>query len=233
MKKHSLKDWMIAVRPWSFPASSMPVVVTLAYLYWMQQDINWVNGIWALLNIVVFHAAGNTWSDYFDYKHKVDAKDTFGAKTLTDGMFAPREIYSLSMALLAVALVAGVGLLWRTGLPLLYIGIGGAACSLLYPPLKYRALGDVVIFLAYALLPTLGTCYVATGVVDWNVLWIALPVGLITVAILHANNTRDMRTDARAEIQTLAMKLGGKASMYVYCAEVLFPFGWIAGLIAA
>ena len=109
----------------------------------------------------------------------------------------------------------------------------GAACSLLYPPLKYRALGDVVIFLAYALLPTLGTCYVATGVVDWNVLWIALPVGLITVAILHANNTRDMRTDARAEIQTLAMKLGGKASMYVYCAEVLFPFGWIAGLIAA
>ncbi len=201
MKKHSLKDWMIAVRPWSFPASSMPVVVTLAYLYWMQQDINWVNGIWALLNIVVFHAAGNTWSDYFDYKHKVDARDTFGAKTLTDGMFAPREIYGLSMALLAVALVAGVGLL--------------------------------VIFLAYALLPTLGTCYVATGVVDWNVLWIALPVGLITVAILHANNTRDMRTDARAEIQTLAMKLGGKASMYVYCAEVLFPFGWIAGLIAA
>ena len=97
MKKHSLKDWMIAVRPWSFPASSMPVVVT---------------GIWALLNIVVFHAAGNTWSDYFDYKHKVDAKDTFGAKTLTDGMFAPREIYGLSMALLAVALVAGVGLLW-------------------------------------------------------------------------------------------------------------------------
>ena len=100
----------------------MPVVVTLAYLYWMRQDINWVNGIWALLNIVVFHAAGNTWSDYFDYKHKVDAKDTFGAKTLTDGMFAPREIYSLSMALLAVALVAGIGLLWRTGLPLLYIG---------------------------------------------------------------------------------------------------------------
>ena len=89
MKKHSLKDWMIAVRPWSFPASSMPVVVTLAYLYWMQQDINWVNGIWALLNIIVFHAAGNTWSDYFDYKHKVDARDTFGAKTLTDGMFTP------------------------------------------------------------------------------------------------------------------------------------------------
>ena len=86
MKKHSFKDWMIAVRPWSFPASAMPVVVTLAYLFWMKEDINWANGIWALLNIVVFHAAGNTWSDYFDYKQGVDMKDTFGAKTLTDKM---------------------------------------------------------------------------------------------------------------------------------------------------
>ena len=101
------------------------------------------------LGIVEHHCVSRCreyWSDYFDYKHKVDARDTFGAKTLTDGMFTPREIYRLSMALLAVALVAGIGLLWRTGLPLLYIGIGGAACSLLYPPLKYRALGDVVIF---------------------------------------------------------------------------------------
>ena len=40
MKKHSFKDWMIAVRPWSFPASAMPVVVTLAYLFWMKEDIN-------------------------------------------------------------------------------------------------------------------------------------------------------------------------------------------------
>ena len=125
MKKHSFKDWMIAVRPWSFPASAMPVVVTLAYLFWMKEDINWANGIWALLNIVVFHAAGNTWSDYFDYKQGVDMKDTFGAKTLTDKMFTPKEIYRLSLVLLLAALAGGLGLLWRTGFPLLYIGLGG------------------------------------------------------------------------------------------------------------
>ena len=119
MKKHSFKDWMIAVRPWSFPASAMPVAVTLAYLFWMKEDINWANGIWALLNIVVFHAAGNTWSDYFDYKQGVDMKDTFGAKTLTDKMFTPKEIYRLSLVLLLAALAGGLGLLWRTGFPLL------------------------------------------------------------------------------------------------------------------
>ena len=186
----------------------------------------------ALLNIVVFHAAGNTWSDYFDYKHKsmqgiplapdLDRRDVCSARDiwLVDGIAGSCPCCGCRPAV-------------AYGVAVAVHRYSGAACSLLYPPLKYRALGDVVIFLAYALLPTLGTCYVATGVVDWNVLWIALPVGLITVAILHANNTRDMRTDARAEIQTLAMKLGGKASMYVYCAEVLFPFGWIAGLIAA
>lgn len=233
MKKHSFKEWLVATRPWSFSASAMPVVVTLAYLYWLKQDMEWINGVWALVNIVLFHAAGNTWSDYFDYKHGVDAKDTYGVKTITDGMFTPKEIVRLSLGLLAVALIAGVGLMLRTGFPLFYIGIGGAACALLYPPLKFHALGDVVIFLAYAFLPTLGTSYVATGIFHWDVLWVAVPVGLITVAILHANNTRDIRTDSRADIRTLAMKLGGKMSMYVYCAEILFPFGWIAGCVAS
>ena len=209
MNKHSLKDWLVAVRPWSFPASAMPVAVTLAFLYWMQQDVNWTNGVWALLNIIVFHAAGNTWSDYFDYKHRVDREDTHGVRTLTGGLFRPQEIFRLSLSLLVVALVAGIGLLVRTGLPLLYIGIGGAACTLLYPALKYRALGDVVIFVAYALLPMLGTAYVATGVMDWTTMWAGVPVGLITVAILHANNTRDITTDVRADIRTLAMTVGG------------------------
>ena len=233
MNKHSLKDWLVAVRPWSFPASAMPVAVTLAFLYWMQQDVNWTNGVWALLNIIVFHAAGNTWSDYFDYKHRVDREDTYGVRTLTGGLFRPQEIFRLSLSLLVVALVAGIGLLVRTGLPLLYIGIGGAACTLLYPALKYRALGDVVIFVAYALLPMLGTAYVATGVMDWTTMWAGVPVGLITVAILHANNTRDITTDVRADIRTLAMTVGAQASMALYYVEVLFPFVWIVGCAAA
>ena len=233
VNKHSLKDWLVAVRPWSFPASVMPVVVTLAFLYWMRLDVNWINGVWALLNIIVFHAAGNTWSDYFDYRHRVDRADTHGVRTLTDGLFRPQEIFRLSLVLLLVALVAGVGLLMRTGLPLLYIGIGGVICTLLYPALKYRALGDLVIFVNFALLPMLGTAYAATGRVDWSTMWAGVPVGLITVAILHANNTRDIETDVRADIRTLAMTLGAPVSVAVYYLEVLLPFVWVVGCAAA
>lgn len=233
MKKHSFAQWLIAVRPWSFPASAMPVAVTLAYLLWGGAEINWLAGVWAFINIVLFHAAGNVWSDYFDFRKGVDAEDTFGAKTMTSGEFEPREMLRLAVGLLVVALVLGIGLMLLTDWRLLWFGLAGALTVLLYPRLKYSALGDVDIMLAYALLPTLGTSFVATGALVWSVLWIALPVGLITVAILHSNNTRDITTDARAQIKTFAMRLGRKASKPLYAFEVLFPFVWIAGCVVA
>ena len=218
---------MVAVRPWSFPASAMPVAVTLAYLFWRNIDIDWLSGVWALVNVVVFHAAGNVWSDYFDYRKGVDADDTFGAKTMTSGEFTPDEMLNLAKGLLVVALLMGVGLMLRAGFPLLWFGIAGALTVLLYPRLKYSALGDVDIMLAYAFFPTLGTSFVATGNILWEALWIAFPVGLITVAILHSNNTRDIVTDNRANITTLAMSLGRRFSKWLYAAEVLLPFAWV------
>lgn len=226
--KHTFKDWFLATRPWSFPASAMPVLVTLFYLWWAGHDVNWGFGIWAILNIVVFHASGNTWSDYFDFRKGVDADDTYGNKTLTDGLFTPGQIRTLALGLLLVGSVFGVTLIYLTGWELLYIGLGGLVCTLLYPFFKYRALGDVVIFMAYAFLPTIGTSYVATGAIDWSVWVVGLPVGLITVSILHSNNLRDMKTDARAKISTFAALVGKRSSVVIYLVEVLAPFVSVA-----
>lgn len=121
MKKHSLKDWLIAVRPWSFPASAMPVIVTLAYLYWAYGVIEWANGLLALAGIVIFHASGNAWSDYFDFERGVDRVDTFGVKTLTSGQFMPLEIRNLAIGLMVPAVMVGLWLVVRTGLSHLYI----------------------------------------------------------------------------------------------------------------
>ena len=228
MGKHSFGQWIFAVRPWSFPASAMPIIVTLAYLFWKDAEINWIFGIWTLVNMVLFHIAGNVWSDYHDFRKGVDRDDTFGAKTLTTGMFKPEEIRNLAIGVLIVAVAGGLGLVTLTGLPLLWIGIAGAALTLLYPVLKYNALGDLDILLTFACLPTLGTAYATTGSVDWSVLLIALPVGLITDGILHSNNTRDMVPDKRADIKTMAMGLGTKVSAWLYGFEVIFPFIWIA-----
>lgn len=221
---------MIAVRPWAFPASAMPVIVTVCYLFWKGVEINWLFALWALVNIIIFHAAGNTWSDYFDYKKHVDREDTFGVKTLTGGMFAPSEIFWLSVGLTVAGTAAGLTLVALTGLPLLWIGLCGAACMLLYPLMKYNALGDVTILINYALLPTIGVSFIVTGAIDWSVLWIALPVGLITDGILHSNNTRDIDHDGRADISTFAMIIGRRASAYLYGFEMTFPFIWVGVL---
>lgn len=233
MGKHTFKEWLIAVRPWSFPASAMPIIVTLAYLFWAGSEINWLLGLWALVGMVLFHCTGNVWSDYFDFKKKVDAEDTFGAKTMTTGMFKPEEIRNLAIGFLVVSVACGLGLLAVTGLPLLWIGLAGVACTLLYPVLKYNALGDFDIVMAFAFLPTLGTSYVATGAIDWNVLFVALPVGLITDGILHSNNSRDVVTDRRAGIVTMAMSMGAEKSVWLFGFEMLFPYVWVAALSIA
>ena len=59
------------------------------------------------------------------------------------------------------------------------------------------------------------------------VLWLTLPIGLITVGILHANNIRDIEHDQRAGIHTLAMLLGKKVSVFLYCTYMLLPFIWV------
>lgn len=228
MKKHTFGEWMIAVRPWSFPASVMPIIVSTAYLFWKGAQMNWLMALWVLVTMVLFHSAGNTWSDYFDYKKNVDSDDTFGAKTLTTGMFEPSEIRNLALGLLVLACLSGIGIMLCTDIRILWFGLGGAFLAMAYPYLKFNALGDVDILMTFAFIPTAGVSLAVTGDIDWSVLWIALPVGLITDGILHSNNTRDIMTDKRAGIKTMAMGLGPKASAWIYVFEVLFPFVWVA-----
>ena len=230
-KKHGFKAWLLATRPWSFPASAMPVVATMAYLFYAGYNIDWLVGLWTLVTIIVFHAAGNTWSDYFDFKKGVDRDDTVGGTSITSGEFRPEEIKKLASWLLVVAVVSGLGIMYVTGLPTLYLGLAGCVLTLCYPFLKYHALGDLDIFLTYSLLPVMGTSYVATGNFVNDTLWLVLPIGLITVGILHINNSRDMEHDKRAGIHTFAMLMGKRASAVIYCLEVILPFVWVVGCV--
>lgn len=224
--KHTIKEWIVATRPWSFPASTMPVLVTLGWCAWQNLEVNWLIGIWTLVTMALFQAVGNTWSDYFDYKTNVDAKDTYGSTNITSGLFSAEEIRCLSLILSAITILSGIGLVLCTGTLTLILGIIGLLLSIFYPWLKYHALGDVDIFLCYAVLPMLGTTFVATSSLHPEVLTLAVPVGFITIGILHANNARDVNTDLRAGIVTLPILFGHGFSRWAYYIEVLLPFAW-------
>ena len=227
MKGHTIADWLLATRPWSFPASSMPVLVTMMFLWSKGFEVSWGLGFMALVNIILVHAAGNVWSDYHDYRKGVDAADTYGVRILTDKQFTPKEVLCLSVTLQVLAVAMGLLMVYLTGITLLWFGLAGIALSLLYPPLKYAALGDLVIMACYALLPMLGTTFICSGEIVPEVLWLAVPVGSITVAILHANNTRDIETDSRARIHTFAMLTGRRFAIGMYVFELVLPYLWL------
>ena len=223
---HSLKEWILTTRPWSFPASAMPVLTTFAYMTWVcsiyNLPIDWVNGILAVVGIVFFHASGNMLSDIRDYKKGVDKGLDF--MPLVNGSFTTKEYLRLSLTLFAVGLAIGFYILSRCGWPLLYAAVYGAFFTLTYATFKYFALGDLVIFLSYAIIPIMGTTYATISEYYTPALVLALPIGLITVAILHVNNTRDIESDRAAGIRTFAMLIGLKPSLKLYAFEVLFPF---------
>ncbi|MBO7502451.1 MAG: prenyltransferase, partial [Paludibacteraceae bacterium] len=189
-------------------------------------NVNWWLMLWALVGAMLFHAAGNTLSDYFDYRQGIDASDTFGSRTLVDGVITPERMLRLSIVLLTIACLCGIGLMLVTGWQLLLFGVAGALLAVCYFFLKSHALGDVDIFLTFGFLPALGTSFVVTGAIQWEALWFVLAYIPITNAVLHANNTRDVQTDLRANIRTVPMLIGKWASQWLYCLMVIFPLMW-------
>ncbi len=227
-KKRTLKDWVIATRPWSFPASVMPILIMWGFLAYVGKqgiDINWGNALLCLPLLVIAHAGGNMVSDYYDYTRRVDLEDCpNGVTWIYDGTFEARTILRYGVCLLAVAMVIGLYLLSRSSWTALWIGIVGMALPALYPWMKAHALGDVNILISFALLPAIGTAYVATGRYLPEVLFVIMPLGLLTVSILHANNTRDIDNDKRAGLTTLCAAIGLDGAKKAYVWELVMPF---------
>lgn len=215
------KNWIIATRPWSFPASTMPALAAISYIFFTKNevatDINWWYGILAMLGAMIFQASGNLIGDYFDFKYKVDREDTFGSsRMLVDGVFTPKAILQFGVILLALGSLLGIYFLLNTGIDLLWIGLIGVLGTFFYYKMKFMALGDLLIFIIYGPLIALGTAFVMTNEISWDVLFLSIPIGFLVVNILHANNTRDIRDDGKANIKTQAMLLGLKGSKIQY-----------------
>lgn len=225
--KNTITRYWVATRPWSFPVSITPVLLTTFYLLVNGYSCNLGMAAWAIVGIVLFHAAGNMLSDYFDYKHHIDTTPSPGGSCLPSGLMTPKQLLTYGLVVLALACLNGIGLMIVSGWQLLLFGIPGALLAIGYGWMKSHALGDLDILLNFGILPTLGTAYVLTGDILWDSLWATPLFATITVAVLHANNTRDAGNDNNASIRTFAMLIGPRASQWVYYIEVCLPIVWM------
>lgn len=234
-QRRTIKDWLIATRPWSFTTSSVPVLVTVAYLFYLWhtepgcESFDWLNAALCLPLLMIMHAGGNLVSDYFDHVRGIDGEDCVNGVTwIRSGLFAPQEIFAYGLALIAVGACIGMVLLCRSSLAAAWIGVLAVVLPVFYYFFKSHVLGDVDILLCFAILPGVGTCFVSTGNYHAEMLLYCLPFGLHIVAILHANNTRDIDNDRRAGLDTVSGKVGFAASQRIYLAEILLPYVLVA-----
>ncbi len=228
-RKRKASDWVTATRPWSFPASVMPILVIWAMLFCGQAhgrlSVDWPSALLCLPLLVLVHAGGNMVSDYFDNTRGVDLPGgPNGVTWIFDGLFTPKEILRYGLALIAAGTCVGIVLLCRAGWEGVWIGVAGLVLALGYFWMKGHLLGDVNILCSFALLPAIGTMFVATGHYHFESMLFILPLGLLTVSILHANNTRDIHNDRRAGLETLSFRLGGRVDKWVYLGETLLPY---------
>ena len=184
----------------------------------------WVVFVLCLLGVVLLHSAGNVLSDYFDYKSGVDNENAFAVPNLVFHKFEPKEYLCFSILLFALGCAVGVAIALLSGPALWVIGGVGVLLTALYSLLKFNALGDLDIFIIFGCLTVFGTAYAVTGELLWDALVLSLPIGIITVSVLHANNTFDTETDRAAGIKTFAMLLGGKVSSILYAVYMVLPF---------
>ena len=235
--KHSFKEWFAVTRYWSFPVSTMPVIVTFAWLF-SRGEIPcefkpYLILILSLLGVMLLHAAGNVLSDYFDYKSGVDNENAFAVPNLVFKKFEPKEYLRFSIILFILGIAAGVAVTLLSGTGLLIIGAVAVLLTMLYSFFKYHALGDLDIFIIFGVLTVLGAAYAFTGSFRLDSLILAIPVGIITVSVLHANNTYDTESDRAAGIKTFGMLIGLKPAAILYCIYMVIPFACIIAYVIA
>jgi 1,4-dihydroxy-2-naphthoate octaprenyltransferase len=225
-----LKKWWVSIRPFSLPASTMPVIFgTVLAVVYGKYDLNILNFVLAFFGMVILHGGANILSDIFDYKKGLDKFPSPVSGGVVRGWISIREAWIASVLMLIVGSAIGFYLAYVSGPWLLAIGLLGLFVGTFYTSdtflsWKYHGLGDLAVFLNFGILGSLGAYYVQSEVLSWiPAIW-AIPMSMLVIAILHANNWRDIQSDKAGKIFTIAALLGDKNSLRYYGILIYGPF---------
>jgi 1,4-dihydroxy-2-naphthoate octaprenyltransferase len=227
--------WVSGARPRTLGAGVVPVLVGTAA---GDRFIAWRFGA-ALLVAIGLQVGVNYLNDYFDGVRGVDTPERVGpARLVATGVASPRAVLFAALGSIGVAGFAGLALALATA-PVLILLVGAMALVAAFAysggprPYAALALGEVMVFLFFGLMATCGTAFVMAETVPAGVWWCGTVLGLLAVAILVANNLRDIVTDEPAGKRTLAVRLGDGRTRTLYRACVVAAFATIVvGVVA-
>ena len=215
----SLGVWISAFRVRTLPLSLASVLTGCSLVAW--QDLNgWVFFLLGFTTILL-QILSNLANDYGDFKNGADNEERIGpARAVQSGAISPRQmktaiwIFGTLSFCVGLFLLAYLGYHKGWGLAALFLLFGSASiyAAITYTggdhPYGYRGLGDLSVLLFFGLLGVLGSAFFVALNFDWNWLFPAIAVGLLSVSVLNLNNLRDVENDAKTGKKTLVVRMG-------------------------
>jgi 1,4-dihydroxy-2-naphthoate octaprenyltransferase len=223
-----LKNWILASRPKTLLASVVPVMVGSAAA-WNETDFQPLLSVIAFFCSLLIQIGTNFTNDLYDYLKGADSTGRKGpVRVIAAGLITVKEIKIAVLLVFTLAFIAGLYLVYSSGIVILIIGILSIAAGIAYTagpyPLAYKGLGDIFVFMFFGLIGTAGTYYLHSKSFSSLALLSSIPVGALITNILVINNYRDIEEDKAAGKYTLAVKLGKTYTRYQFLFLTVISF---------
>jgi 1,4-dihydroxy-2-naphthoate octaprenyltransferase len=220
------KLWLAGARPRTLPVAVAPVLVGTAAAATSTVE-GWAQGIvlWRFLATLVvslsLQIAVNYFNDYSDGVRGTDDQRRVGPLRLVgSGLVAAPKVKRAGFVCLGVAAVLGLVLASQVGWELLVVGLASMLAAWFYTggknPYGYLGLGEAFVFVFFGIVATAGSAYVQVEELRWFHVGVAVPVGLVAVAILVINNLRDIPGDTQSGKRTVAVRIGDARTRVLY-----------------
>ena len=216
--------WVAGARPRTLSAALVPVAVgTAAAVGVGDSAVPWWRAGLALAVAVALQVGVNFANDYSDGVRGADDASRVGPRRLVgSGLVEARSVKRAALGAFAAAVAAGGALAAVAGWELIAAGAVCLIAGWTYTggprPYGYLGLGEVFVFVFFGLVATAGTTYVLLERLEWFAVLCGVPVGLWAVALLMANNLRDIAGDAAVGKRTLAVRFGDRRTRLAYMA---------------
>jgi 1,4-dihydroxy-2-naphthoate octaprenyltransferase len=236
VEKATLGDWIGGARLRTLPLAVTPVLIGTGAAHLVDVQFHWVMALFCLLVSVALQIGVNYANDYSDGIRGTDDHRVGPARLTGSGKARPRAVLIVALAFFAIAGLAGLALVIRSGQYwLLAVGAVAILAAWFYTggkrPYGYYGLGELFVFVFFGLVATVGTTFVQALSVPQEAWFGGVAAGLLACAVLLANNLRDIDQDRTAGKRTLTVLIGRRATQWLFSVFVVVPF-LIAALLA-
>jgi 1,4-dihydroxy-2-naphthoate octaprenyltransferase len=227
-----VKLWIKGARLRTLPLAVAPVLVGAGTAE-LAGKFNLGLVLLALAVALLLQIGVNYSNDYSDGIRGTDDNRVGPARLTGGGFVEPKRVRNA--AFLSFALAGVFGLVITVLTAQWWFVIVGAVCILAAwfytggkKPYGYAGLGEVIVFIFFGLVATVGTDYIQT--LELNILSIlgGAAIGSFATAVLLINNIRDIETDRLSGKKTLSTRIGKNISLGLFFVLTWAPFSFIA-----